>query len=102
MRERILVINPNSNKAVTKAMDEALDPLRAAPDIAIECETLPDGPLGIESQRDVDAVAPLVCRKGRIVLELPGEFAPLASERLLNRVRALGKLLDCEAVIQAG
>jgi exopolyphosphatase/guanosine-5'-triphosphate,3'-diphosphate pyrophosphatase len=45
---------------------------------------------------------PLVCREGRIVLELPGEFAPLASERLLNRVRALGKLLDCEAVIQAG
>jgi Asp/Glu/hydantoin racemase len=63
MRERILVINPNSNKAVTKAMDEALGPLRAAPDIAIECETLAEGPLGIESQRDVDAVAPLVCRK---------------------------------------
>ncbi|NNM73333.1 Ppx/GppA family phosphatase [Enterovirga aerilata] len=46
--------------------------------------------------------APLTCRGGRIVLELPGELAPLASERLANRMRALGKLLDAETVIQAG
>ena len=46
--------------------------------------------------------APLLCQDGAIVLELPGELAPLASERLLNRMRALGKLLNCEAVVRAG
>jgi exopolyphosphatase/guanosine-5'-triphosphate,3'-diphosphate pyrophosphatase len=41
-------------------------------------------------------------RNDAIVLELPRDLAPLASERLANRVRALGKLLDREAVIQVG
>jgi exopolyphosphatase/guanosine-5'-triphosphate,3'-diphosphate pyrophosphatase len=45
--------------------------------------------------------APLTFRNGRIVLELPADLAPLASERLANRVRALGKLLGCETAIQA-
>ena len=45
---------------------------------------------------------PLVLRNDAIVLELPRDLAPLASERLANRVRALGKLLDREAVIQVG
>lgn len=53
---RILVINPNSNEAVTAGLDEALQPLRFASGPAIECTTLADGPFGIESQRDVESV----------------------------------------------
>src|ERR1700726_2446900 len=53
----ILVINPNSNTAVTAGMDQALAALRFAGGPAIRCATLAEGPFGIESQRDVEAVA---------------------------------------------
>ena len=55
-RSRIRVINPNSNRVVTKAMEDALKPLdfEGGPEIA--CETLAEGPYGIESQADVDSV----------------------------------------------
>ena len=53
----ILVINPNSNGDVTAAMSEALEPLRLPGGPEIVCETLEDGPYGIESQADVDSVA---------------------------------------------
>lgn len=53
----ILVINPNSNEEVTRAIDRALDPLRTNDAPAIECITLEDGPHGVESQRDVDTAA---------------------------------------------
>jgi len=51
----IVVINPNSNQAVTDGLTEALAGFRAA--ARIECVTLADGPFGIESQRHVDQVA---------------------------------------------
>ena len=55
----IVVINPNSNAAVTAGMDAALEPFRLGP--KIECVTLTDGPFGIESQADSDGVvAPLL------------------------------------------
>lgn len=53
----ILVINPNSNREVTDGIDRALEPLRVAGGPAITCATLEEGPLGIESQADVEAVA---------------------------------------------
>jgi allantoin racemase len=53
----ILVINPNSNPAVTAGLDAALAPLRFADGPSIRCMTLAEGPYGIESQRDVEAVA---------------------------------------------
>ena len=53
---RILVINPNSNQAVTDGMTDALKPLNMNGGPDIECVTLEDGPFGIESQADVDAV----------------------------------------------
>ena len=56
----ILVINPNSNEAVTEGLRAALAPFAAA-GVAIECVTLAEGPFGVESQRDSDAVVmPLV------------------------------------------
>jgi Asp/Glu/hydantoin racemase len=53
----ILVINPNSNPAVTQGFDEALEPLRRLGGPTITCETLPEGPFGIETQVHVDGVA---------------------------------------------
>ena len=57
MSERILVINPNSNREVTEHMSRALDGLRFAAGPAIDCMTLADGPPGIESERDVARAA---------------------------------------------
>ncbi|MGE7417883.1 aspartate/glutamate racemase family protein [Methylobacterium tarhaniae] len=53
---RILVINPNSNEAVTRGLDDALAPL-ARPGLVIACRTLAEGPFGIQSQADVEQVA---------------------------------------------
>ena len=52
----IVVINPNSNEAVTEGLKDALAAfdLPGGPDI--ECLTLKDGPFGIESQLDSDSV----------------------------------------------
>jgi allantoin racemase len=55
-RKRIRVINPNSNETVTAAIDQALDPLRFQDGPEITCSTLAEGPLGIETQADVESV----------------------------------------------
>jgi Asp/Glu/hydantoin racemase len=56
MRADILVINPNSNPAVTAGLDAALATLRLADGPSIRCATLAEGPFGIESQKDVEQV----------------------------------------------
>ena len=56
MTERIVVINPNSTDAVTRAMDAAVDGFRFVGGPTIDCLTLAEGPPGIESQRDADGV----------------------------------------------
>ncbi len=53
----ILVINPNSNPAVTHGFDEALEPLRRSGGPRIVCETLLEGPFGVETQAHVESVA---------------------------------------------
>jgi allantoin racemase len=53
---RILVINPNSTEAVTRGIDQAVEPLRMAGGPAIDCATLKEGPPGIETQQHVDSV----------------------------------------------
>jgi Asp/Glu/hydantoin racemase len=60
--DTILVINPNSTEAVTRAMDAACEPLRIAGAPAIECVTLEEGPPGIETQRHVDSVVTPLAR----------------------------------------
>ena len=62
MADRILVINPNSTAAVTRAIDEAMGPLRMPGGPAIDCLTLSEGPPAIESQTDADAVILPLCR----------------------------------------
>ncbi|WP_370302310.1 aspartate/glutamate racemase family protein [Pseudooceanicola sp.] len=57
----IVVINPNSNQAVTDGLDRALASFRLTGGPAIECVTLIEGPFGIESQLHSDQVVlPLV------------------------------------------
>ena len=58
----IIVINPNSTEAVTRAMDDGLAPLRLPGGPDILCQTLHEGPPGIESQRDADGVILPLCR----------------------------------------
>ena len=55
-RPRITVINPNSNRVVTTGLADALKPLMFADGPEIVCETLAEGPFGIESQADADSV----------------------------------------------
>ncbi len=52
----IVVINPNSNEAVTAGLDAALGSFRLGGGPEIECLTLTEGPFGIESQLDSDSV----------------------------------------------
>lgn len=56
-RSRILVINPNSNEAVTEGLRQAVAPLSLDGGPEIVCETLSEGPLGIETQEHADSVA---------------------------------------------
>lgn len=61
MSARILVINPNSNTEVTAAMDRIVAPLRFRDGPRIDCTTLKEGPLGIETQRHTDEVVTPLC-----------------------------------------
>lgn len=56
----LIVINPNSSQSVTDGIDAAVDPLRSF-GIPIRCLTLPEGPPGIENQRQADlTIAPML------------------------------------------
>ena len=57
----ILVINPNSTEAVTAGIDRGLEPLRIDGGPTIECVTLKEGPPGIETQAQADAVIAPIC-----------------------------------------
>jgi len=62
MPQPIIVINPNSTEAVTRAIDIALAPLRMEGGPEIVCQTLAEGPPGVESQSDADSVIAPLCR----------------------------------------
>lgn len=53
----IVVVNPNSNRAITAEIDGALADLRRADGPAVRCLTLPQGPLAIETDDHVAMVA---------------------------------------------
>ena len=58
----LYVLNPNSSEDVTARIDLAMQPLRGL-GIPIACKTLPEGPPGIENQRQADLViAPLLAQ----------------------------------------
>ena len=92
MADSILVINPNSSQTVTRAMDEACEPLRISGGPTIECMTLEEGPPGIETQRDVEGVVrPLM----RVVSEREKDHSAFViacfSDPGLHSVRELTK-----------
>lgn len=53
----LIIINPNSSVSVTAGIDRAVAPLRRL-GVPIRCETLPEGPPGIENQVQADLVVP--------------------------------------------
>ena len=57
MGGRVLIINPNSNEAVTAGMARALAPMALAGAPSLDCVTLAEGPFGIESAADGERVA---------------------------------------------
>lgn len=59
--ERIVIINPNSTEAVTRGIDEALEPLRFKDGPTLDCVTLAEGPPGIETQGHADGVVGHLC-----------------------------------------
>lgn len=74
MSATIHVVNPNSLEAVTRGIDEALQPLRVAQGPRIECHTVAEGPPGIQTQQDVEAAIPPLMRKVASLEESAGAF----------------------------
>jgi Asp/Glu/hydantoin racemase len=67
-----MVINPNSSAHVTDGIDRAVAPLRRL-GVPIRCETLAEGPPGIETQAQADAVVvPLLALARRLEGEAAG------------------------------
>ena len=61
MKKRVLVINPNSNRSMTAAMDHSLESMRYVGGPEIVCMSLAEGPLGIETQRQADELILPLC-----------------------------------------
>ena len=74
MKSPVYVINPNSSEKVTAGIDAAVAPLRSADGPDIVCLSLPEGPPGIQSQRDVDGVIGPILRKAATLEEDAGAF----------------------------
>lgn len=63
MSRDIYVINPTRTEAISTGIERAIEPLRIPGGPPIRCVLLKDAPHGIESQRDVEFVSPLICAK---------------------------------------
>ncbi len=57
----ILVLNPNSSASVTARMRQGCETIELHPDHRVAFHTLAEGPAGIETQRDVEAVVIPTC-----------------------------------------
>ena len=68
----LYVLNPNSSEDVTARIDVAMEPLRSL-GVPIACKTLPEGPPGIENQRQADLViAPLLAQAASLEADAAG------------------------------
>lgn len=56
-RKRILVVNPNSNEAVTQGLRDAVAGFVNPGGPEVICQTLTEGPFGVETQEHVESVA---------------------------------------------
>ncbi|WP_342627048.1 aspartate/glutamate racemase family protein [Nguyenibacter vanlangensis] len=105
--ERLLVINPNSSAVVTRAIDVAVDPLRARSPFAIDVMGLQGTPAGIAVQSDADRVAPDVLHamrahpaRGYVVACFSDPGVPGAREELGGTpVRGIGESAILHALI---
>ncbi len=70
----IIVINPNSNEAVTAGIDAAMEPLRMQGGPSIRCLTLKEGPPGVQTQHDVESVTLPLVRLAKSLEEEAGAF----------------------------
>lgn len=53
---KILLINPNSSRNITAAVEKVVAPLGRSLGVEVDCRTLEEGPPGIETQADVESV----------------------------------------------
>ncbi len=74
MPATIFVLNPNSTQAVTDGIDAAMAPLRMAGGPPIRCLTLAEGPPGVQTQQDVEAVVPPLVALARAHAHAAGAF----------------------------
>src|SRR3546814_5297126 len=74
MAATIFVINPNSNQAVTAGIDAALEPLRISGGPEIKSLTLKEGPLGVQTQADVESVTLPLAKLARSLEAEAGAF----------------------------
>lgn len=74
MSNSLYVINPNSNRGVTAAIDAAVAPLRSGDGPLITCLTLTDGPEGVESQRDADSVVVPLLKQASLLEDSAAAF----------------------------
>lgn len=65
MPNTLYVLNPNSSDTVTRGIDAAVAPLRVAGGPDIVCLSLPEGPPGVQTQRDIDALVGPLCAQAR-------------------------------------
>ena len=92
MSDRILVINPNSSEGMTRKIDSAIAPLRFTDGPNIECLTLAEGPSGIETDADVQAVINPLCQYVRSLEKNAAAFVNACfSDPGLAEIRAITK-----------
>jgi len=74
MASSVIVINPNSNEAVTAGIDAAMEPLRLTGGPSIRCLTLKEGPPGVQTQHDVESVTLPLARLAKSLENEAGAF----------------------------
>ncbi len=83
---KIFVLNPNSNETVTEGLRASVAAFQSSAEI--ECYTLEDGPFGIESDRDIEHVTPLVLEKIQSAQEFDAFVIACYSDPGLQECRA--------------
>ena len=101
----ITVINPNSNPVYTAHISTALESVRQASGVSIDCITLREAPLAIMSDQDIEAVIEPICRT---IQELDASVAGVViacfADPGLYEARRIGSrpvIGSCEAAVVA-
>lgn len=102
---RIAVINPNSNAVYTENISKSLEWIRRARDVSIECITLQDAPLAIQSDEDIEAVVRPICETvENLDANVAGLVIACFADPGLQEARRVGSKVvvgSCEAAVLA-